>query len=100
MLSLVVMATVVIVGYWSVAAITRPLARLHKALDEAATSGFALRISHQRGDEFGAAFDAFNRAAAATEEKLALAPSSDDLSMVATRIVDPLDAPARVQRNA
>ena len=100
MLSLVVMATVVIVGYWSVAAITRPLARLHKALDEAATSGFALRISHQRGDEFGAAFDAFNRAAAATEEKLALAPSSDDLSMVATRIVDPLDAPARVQRTA
>src|SRR5690606_2287598 len=56
MLSIVVMLTVVIVGYLSGAAVTRPLARLRSALNEAATSHFALRISHQRGDEFGDAF--------------------------------------------
>lgn len=100
MLSLVVMATVMIIGFWSGAAVTRPLARLRTALDEAATSGFALRISHRRGDEFGAAFDAFNRVAGATEEKLAFGSTDNDASMVATRIVDPADAPALVHRVA
>ena len=89
MLSLVVMVTVMIVGYLSGAAVTRPLGRLRKALDEAATSGFALRISHRRGDEFGAAFDAFNRAAGAAEEKFAAGTTDDDASMLATRIAEP-----------
>ena len=100
MLSLVVMATVMIVGYWSGAAVTRPLARLRKTLDEAASSGFALRISHRRGDEFGAAFDAFNRAAASMEEKFAVGQFDSEASMVATRIVDPADAPPPMHRVA
>lgn len=97
MLSLVVMVTVIIVGYVSVAAVTRPLARLRKALDEAAKSRFALRISHRRGDEFGAAFDAFNRAAGVAEEHFAVGPPDDDASMLATRIAEPAvaAAPAR-----
>ncbi len=88
MLSFVVMMTVVIVGYLSGAAVTRPLARLRGALNEAATSRFALRISHRRGDEFGDAFDAFNRAAAAAEAGLGNAPVDAEASMLATRIVD------------
>lgn len=88
MLSFVVMMTVIIVGYLSGAAVTRPLSRLRSALDEAATSRFALRISHRRGDEFGDAFDAFNRAAAAAEAGLVNAPLDTEASMLATRIVD------------
>ena len=97
MLSLVVMMTVMIVGYLSGAAVTRPLGRLRKALDEAATSRFALRISHRRGDEFGAAFDAFNRAAGTAEEKFADRATDDDASMLATRIAEPavVTAPRR-----
>ncbi|WP_260597116.1 serine/threonine-protein kinase [Sphingomonas endolithica] len=85
LLSLVVMLAVLLVGYLSGAMVARPLARLRKALDEAAGSAFALRISHRRGDEFGAAFDAFNRAAAAIEPRLA----GDDVgeqAVLATRI--------------
>lgn len=93
MLSLVVMVTVMLVGYLSGAAVTRPLGRLRKALDEAATSRFALRISHRRGDEFGAAFDAFNRAAGAAEEKFAAGAADDEVSMLATRIAEPTAVP-------
>jgi eukaryotic-like serine/threonine-protein kinase len=93
MLSLVVMVTVMLVGYLSGAAVTRPLGRLRKALDEAATSRFALRISHRRGDEFGAAFDAFNRAAGAAEEKFAAGAADDEASMLATRIAEPTAVP-------
>jgi serine/threonine-protein kinase len=67
MLALAVIAVVAIIGYLSGAMVTRPLNRLRRALDDAATTEFALRISHRRRDEFGAAFDAFNRAAAAIE---------------------------------
>jgi tRNA A-37 threonylcarbamoyl transferase component Bud32 len=85
LLALVVMLAVLLVGYLSGAMVARPLARLRKALDEAAGSAFALRISHRRGDEFGAAFDAFNRAAAAIEPRLA----GDDVgeqAVLATRL--------------
>lgn len=100
MLSLVVMATVMVVGYLSGAAVTRPLARLRKALDEAAKSRFALRISHRRGDEFGAAFDAFNRAAGVAEENFAGGAPSDDASLLATRIAEPPAASAPVRQVA
>ncbi len=100
MLSLVVMLTVIIVGYLSGAAVTRPLARLRSALNEAATSRFALRISHQRGDEFGDAFDAFNVAAAAAEAGLANAPEELEASMVATRIADADEQAAAIRRVA
>lgn len=86
-LSLVIMGVVLVIGYLSGAMVARPLARLRKALDEAAKSDFALRISHRRRDEFGAAFDAFNRAAAAVEPHLAGTGAQADIAMRATRVV-------------
>ncbi|TCQ07517.1 serine/threonine-protein kinase [Sphingomonas sp. PP-CC-3A-396] len=85
-LSLVIMGVVLVIGYLSGAMVARPLARLRKALDEAAKSDFGLRISHRRRDEFGAAFDAFNRAAAAVEPHLAGTGAQADSAMRATRV--------------
>jgi serine/threonine-protein kinase len=85
-LSLIVMVAVAAVGYLSAAVVARPLARLRIALDEAAKSDFALRISHRRRDEFGAAFDAFNRAAAAVEPHLGGVAADAEAAMLATRI--------------
>lgn len=62
-LSALVILVVSFVGFLSAALVERPLRRLREALDDAAQSSFALRISHNRGDEFGSTFDAFNRAA-------------------------------------
>lgn len=50
-------------GYVCAHAIVRPLARLRGALDDVAATGSSTRIAHRRSDEFGVAFDAFNRAA-------------------------------------
>lgn len=99
-LSLTVLLTVAAVGYFSGAAVTRPLARLRSALDEAGSARFALRISHRRGDEFGAAFDAFNKAAATVEAQLAEQPRDLEASMVATRISDPQDTAASIRQVA
>ena len=85
-LSLTIMAVVLAIGYLSGAMVARPLKQLRQALDEAATSGFGLRISHRRRDEFGAAFDAFNRAAAAVEPHLAATGGPADGAMDATRV--------------
>ncbi|WP_309546992.1 protein kinase domain-containing protein [Sphingomonas sp. SUN019] len=89
-LSLIVMLAVLVVGYLSGALVARPLARLRRALDEAADADFALRISHRRRDEFGAAFDAFNRAAAAVEPNLRGHAAEAKAAVLATRV-----APAR-----
>ena len=85
-LALVVMLAVLAVGYLSGAAVARPLRRLCAGLDEAAENGFALRLSHRRRDEFGRAFDAFNRAAAAIEPRLDAGPAPDPERMAATRL--------------
>lgn len=84
----VVMLVVLLVGYLSGALVSRPLARLRAALEEAPTVGFALRISHRRRDEFGAAFNAFNAAAAAVEPQLAGgdAHAAAQAATLATRI--------------
>lgn len=89
LLSLVVMLAVLAVGYLSGAMVARPLARLRRALDEADAAAFAVRISHRRGDEFGAAFDAFNRAAAAVEPRLAGRDDGAGL-VLATRVAPPV----------
>jgi serine/threonine-protein kinase len=85
LLSTVVMLVVLVIGYLSGAMVARPLGRLRRALDEAARSGFDLRISHRRRDEFGAAFDAFNRAADTVEGRLT-APADEEHALLATRI--------------
>jgi serine/threonine-protein kinase len=68
-LSTVMMLTVLMIGYLSGAMVARPLRRLRLALEEASRTGFAQRISHRRRDEFGAAFEAFNRLAAVAEHR-------------------------------
>jgi nitrate/nitrite-specific signal transduction histidine kinase len=85
-LSAVVMLAVLVIGYISGAMVVRPLARLCAALDDAAKSGFAMRISHRRRDEFGAAFDAFNRAAADIEAQVSLGGNVPAPSLDATRV--------------
>lgn len=85
-LATVVIGVVLVVGYLSGAMVAKPLRRLHEALEEAGRTGFALRLSHRRRDEFGAAFDAFNRAAAAIEPRLQLSPAEAVPSVTATRI--------------
>ena len=84
-LAAIVMIVVLFVGYLSGALVARPLARLRRALEDAPKAGFALRISHRRRDEIGAAFDAFNTAAAAVEPQLASGSDVQDM-VLATRI--------------
>ncbi|MEJ5979335.1 protein kinase [Novosphingobium sp. PS1R-30] len=86
LLSLVVIGVVATIGYLSGAMVARPLARLTKALDEAADCGFALRISHRRRDEFAVAFDAFNGAAAAIEPRLSSGTMPVEPDVVMTRV--------------
>jgi tRNA A-37 threonylcarbamoyl transferase component Bud32/HAMP domain-containing protein len=88
-LAIAVTGVVLLVGYLSAASITRPLRRLRKALDDAAEGNLAFRISHRRSDEFGAAFDAFNHAAAALEPMLVSPdPAEAERAATATRIAD------------
>jgi eukaryotic-like serine/threonine-protein kinase len=69
-LSAFVMMVVLLIGWLSATLIARPIRRLRRALDDAAAGNLAFRISHDRRDEFGGAFDAFNHAAAALESKI------------------------------
>jgi serine/threonine-protein kinase len=88
MFSLVVVCVVAAIAYLSGAMVTRPLARLTKALDESANCDFALRISHGRRDEFGAAFDAFNAAAGAVEPRLdGTGASHMEADLALTRVI-------------
>ncbi len=88
-LAIGVMLAVMLVGYLSGAFVAKPLRRLREALDDAPAAGFAVRISHGRRDEFGAAFDSFNRAAAAIEPQLQGVPADDEAAVLATRIAAP-----------
>jgi serine/threonine-protein kinase len=88
-LAALVMLAVLAVGYLSGALVARPLTRLQSALDDAAEAGFGFRLSHRRRDEFGAAFDAFNRLAAEIEPRLAGAAPETKASLAATRIIAP-----------
>ena len=85
-LSAIVIAVVLLVGYLSGAMVARPLRRLRRALDDAAKGDFAFRISHSRRDEFGEAFDAFNRAAATAEARATTSGREAEAAMLATRI--------------
>ncbi len=83
-----VMAVVLFIGWLSATQIERPLRRLCAALEDAATGNLAFRISHRRGDEFGAAFDAFNQAAAALEPRVAGSTEAEpalDATIVSSR---------------
>ena len=84
-LAVLIMGVALLVGYLSGAMVSRPLRQLRQALDAAARGDFSVRLANRRRDEFGAAFDAFNRAAAEAEAR-ALATPSEPASLAATRI--------------
>jgi serine/threonine-protein kinase len=84
-LSAFVMAVVLLIGWLSANLITRPIRRLRRALDDAAGGNLSFRISHNRSDEFGGAFDAFNHAAAALEPQIGVAPTPEP-SLTATLV--------------
>jgi serine/threonine-protein kinase len=85
-LSLFIMAVVAVIGWLSGTFISRPLRRLRRALDDVAAGDLAFRLSHHRSDEFGAAFDAFNRAAGALEAGTTQSAAVQAPSMVATLV--------------
>ena len=88
LLSAIVMAAVLLVSYLSAAMVVRPLRRLRAALEEAGRTGFAVRLSERRRDEFGAVFDAFNATADAVEPELAagLPKQKRHADILATRV--------------
>jgi serine/threonine-protein kinase len=74
-LMMVMLAGVVLIGvvaatYIVLRAFDRPLVRLRQALEEAAAGGLDFRLSHNRTDEFGQLFDAFNRLCSTLQERL------------------------------
>ncbi len=85
-LSAAIMLVVLGAAYLSGAMVSRPLRRLRSALEDAASGGFGLRISHRRRDEFGRTFDAFNRAAAAADEQPQPDSARREAAVLATRI--------------
>lgn len=69
-LGLIIVGTVIGTSYAVVRALAQPVQRLKGALDRAADGDFDFRLSHNRSDEFGELFDAFNRLAATLEARL------------------------------
>jgi serine/threonine-protein kinase len=70
MLALVVLGVVVGATYIVSRALARPLKRLKTALEDGAAGDLAFRISHNRTDEFGELFDAFNRFSGSMQDRL------------------------------
>ncbi|VVT24554.1 Serine/threonine protein kinase [Sphingomonas sp. EC-HK361] len=85
-LAAIVMGVVLVIGYLSGSIVARPLRRLQRALADARTSDFAIRIAHRNRDEFGATFDAFNQLADSVEPRLAGASAPDPAALLATRV--------------
>ena len=69
-LSIVVILVVGAAAWVGANAFARPLLRLKNGLNDAAVGDLNFRISHNRTDEFGQLFDAFNRLTAAMEDRL------------------------------
>ena len=69
-LALVILGVVAAVSYAGARFMSQPMLRLKAALNDAAAMGGAVRISHDRRDEFGQVFDSFNRFSAAVQERL------------------------------
>lgn len=69
-LVLVILGVVAAVAYAGARFMTQPIQRLKSAFNDAARTGGAARISHDRSDEFGQVFDSFNRFVAAAQERV------------------------------
>jgi eukaryotic-like serine/threonine-protein kinase len=69
-LALMTLATVILVAYSVANMLTKPVKRLQLAMRDVTNGNLDFRISHTRQDEFGEAFDGFNRMAAAVEDRI------------------------------
>ncbi|HYN46008.1 MAG TPA: protein kinase, partial [Allosphingosinicella sp.] len=89
-LGLALLIAVLAISFAIGQSVARPVARLRRALNDAASGNRDFRISHNRSDAFGELFDSFN----AMAETLARAPGDaaepDPASLEATRIGAPL----------
>lgn len=82
-LVLVILGVVAAVAYAGARFMTQPIQRLKSAFNDAARKGLAVRISHDRRDEFGQVFDSFNRFVAAAQERIETAEEAARPSPVA-----------------
>lgn len=94
-LSLFVIGVVAAIAYYSARELSLPLRRLKNAIDEAADGNSAFRLSHNRNDELGRLFDAFNRLAGEMEARSTGGPVGDALAALRTRIAVPPSSDSR-----
>ena len=69
-LGAVTIGGVAMTSYFGARALAAPIRRMKTALFEVARGNLDFRISHQRRDEFGELFDAFNLAGGALQERI------------------------------
>ena len=96
-LSTALFGVVLLLSYLIGRSITGPLRKLKRSLDEAARGNGDLRISHNRRDEFGALYDAFNALADRPQTFMASAPTA---SLDETRIAMPALPPPLARERA
>jgi len=72
-LGLVVLGVVMAASYVMARLLANPIGRLRRAINDAAAGDFDFRISHNRRDEFGELFNAFNQLTAEVHDRLTAA---------------------------
>jgi eukaryotic-like serine/threonine-protein kinase len=72
-LGLVVLGVVIAASYAMARLLANPIGRLRRAVNDAAAGDFDFRISHNRRDEFGELFNAFNQLTAEVHDRLTAA---------------------------
>ena len=69
-LAVITIFSVVLVAFAVATALARPVRRIRQAMLDLARGNHNFRISHQRRDEFGDAFDTFNQMADSVQERV------------------------------
>jgi eukaryotic-like serine/threonine-protein kinase len=69
-LAFITLISIILVAYSVAQMLARPIQRLGEAMRDVTNGNLDFRISHTRKDEFGEAFDDFNRMAAAVEDRI------------------------------
>jgi serine/threonine protein kinase/HAMP domain-containing protein len=94
--------TVLLVAGLTIAAakfVLRPLGRLRAALDDASRGNLDFRISHQRRDEFGDLFEAFNVMALAVQKRLEAGGFAVPAQLESTTITAPANDSSESERD-
>ncbi len=100
LLGVIVLGVVAAATFVVTRGFAQPLKRLRRALDDAASGDLDFRLSHDRTDEIGELFDAFNRMGAALQERLELAEgdASPEPSRAEPAESPPADSPFAAPR--